>query len=309
MTQTIPAAEKDLPLPLARLTDDEDVGRLVGVAFDFLMHQPVSRFVTAAQVLNHLELALRPAHVRRVMKEHLRQGLEREQERARAHQDRLGSYLTGEAREILLHLAARPVRLNPQLLEGIIGHDAVRHLVRVVVVETLGRFIQLLRPAAGTGPLGKGLFARLGAQMEVQLSKVAGGFVASSLDFLLGRLANVLATVETEEQLGRLRAEGIEAALQLRTSTLWDLSEDLDLEEILEVVPGLVEHNLGRPEVREAILAEAAAALEVEGERTLAELLEPEAVATWRADFVELAGPLLSELVGTGPFEQWLIRR
>ncbi len=53
-----------------------------------------------------------------------------------------------------------------------------------------------------------------------------------------------------------------------------------------------MEHNLARPEIREVILAEAAAALNKEGDRTLADLLEPEAVAIWRLRCVEVAGPL-----------------
>jgi len=292
-------------LDLERLTDPDDAGRLVGVGFDFLMRQPVSRFVTPAQVLRHIEAALRPAHVRRVVTEHLPAALERDRERARAREDRLEAYLTDEAVAVFRRLAAEPVRLQPELLAGLVKQDAVRHLVRVMVEETLGRFVQILKPATANGTLGKGFFARLGAQMEGQMGKAASGFVASSLDFLLGRLAHVLATPETESQLGRLRAEGFDAALKLRTSALWDLTEGLDLAEILAVVPGLVEHNLARPEIRRLILAEAAVALDVEGARTLAELLEPEAVNLWRARCVEMAGTMVAELALTVPFEQW----
>jgi hypothetical protein len=292
-----------------RLADAGDAGRLVGVCFDFLVAQPVSRFVTPAQVLEHIETALRPSHVRRVLIEHLPAALERDRERARAREDRIEAYLTPEALELFRRLAAGPVRLNPEILEGLVKQDAVRHMVRVMVEETLGRFVQMLKPAVANGPLGKGLFARLGAQMETQLSKAATGFVSTSLDFLLGRLAHVLATPETRRQLARLRAEGLEAGLKLRTSALWDLAQEVDLEEVLAVVPGLVEHNLGRPEIRELILAEAAAALDIEGARTLGELLEPDAVAAWRARCVEVAGPLLAELVQTAPFERWLAGR
>jgi len=296
-------------LALSRLTDVEDAGRLVGVAFDFLMTQPVSRFVTPAQVLEHLEAALQPAHVRRVVTEHLPAALQRDRERALSRGDRLADYLTEEAAALFGRLAAEPVLLKPELLEGLVRQDAVRHLVRVMVEETLGRFVQMLKPSVANGSTGKGFFARLGAQMETQLSKAASGFVASSLDFLLGRLAHVLATPETAERLGRLRAEGLDAALNLRTTTLWDLTRGLDTEEVLAVVPGLVEHNLARPEVRMLILAEAAAALDVEGTHTLGALLEPAAVAAWRARCVEVAGILVAELVVTAPFDQWLAGR
>lgn len=305
MTRAKPAAATSAALDLARLADGDDAGRLVGVIFDFLMTQPVSRFVSPEQVLEHVEAALSPSHVRRVVTEHLPAALDRDRERARGREERLESYLTDEATALFRRLAAEPVRLQPELLVGLVKQDAVRHLVRVMVEETLGRFVQMLKPAVAGGALGKGFFARIGAQMEAQMSKAASGFVATSLDFLLGRLAHVLATPETESQLGRLRAEGFEAALKLKTSAMWDLAQGVDLDEILAVVPGLVAHNLARPEIRELILSEAAVALDVEGARTLSELLEPEAVTAWRARCVEVSGTLVPELVGSAAFRQW----
>jgi hypothetical protein len=142
--------------------------------------------------------------------------------------------------------------------------------------------------------------------MESQFGKAASSFVATSLDFLLGRLAQVLAMPETERLLGRLRAEGAAAGLRLRTADLWLLLDGVDVDEVLAVIPGLVAHNLARPEIREILLAEARAALDVEGERTLAEVLEPAAVAVWRDRCVEVAGPLLAELARTEAFARWV---
>lgn len=298
---------RDAPaLPLDRLTDREDAARLVGVGFDFLMTQPVGRFVSPAQVVEHLEAALEPAQVSRVVQDHLQGALERESERARSRTDRLEAYLTPEALAILRRLAEAPVKLEPTFLEGLVKQDAVRHLVRVLVEETLGRFVQMLKPAVGNGPLGKGIFARLGAQMEAQLTRAAAGFVSTSLDFVLGRLVQVLATPETGQQLGRLRREGLDVALQLSTGDLWALAEGVDLSELLGLVPGLWAHNLARPEIRELILAEATVALELEGQRSLSELLEPGAVAHWRQRCVEVGAPLVGELVSNAAFAKWL---
>lgn len=303
MTDSPPDAPTLAP---QRLKDPDDAARLVGVGFDFLMAQPLGRFVTPAQVLEHLDAALEPAQVRRVVRDHLEAALEREAERARRRADPLEAYLTPEAQALLRRQAEAPVKLEPAFLEGLVKQDAVRHLVRALVEETLGRFVQMLKPATGNGPLAKGLFARLGAQMEAQLTRAAAGFVSHSLDFVLGRLVQVLATPETGQRLGRLRREGLDVALGLSTGDLWSLAEGLDLSEVLGLLPGLWAHNLARPEIREMILAEARAALEREGQRSLAEVLEPRAVAYWRQRCIEVGAPLLGELASAAAFEQWL---
>ncbi len=296
----------DAQLELARLNDVEDAAALVVLGFDFFMAQPLHRFVTPDQILAHFDEALRPAHVERVVTAHVSAALGRDQDRAQSRKDRLEHYFTPEALELAQRLAAAPVKLDPEFLEGLVKQDAVRHLVGVMVEETLGRFIQMLKPSATNGALGKGLFARIGAQMETQASKAAAGFVSTSLDFILGRLAHVLATPETERQLGRLRAEGFKVAMKLSTGDLWKLAEGVDLDQVLSVVPGLVTHNLNRPEIRELILAEATAALALEGDRTLAEILAPEAVEAWRQRCVERVTPLLGELAHSAPFQLWL---
>jgi len=256
-----------------QLSDDTQAKLLVGLGFDFLMGQPVNRFVSPERVLAHVREALRPSHVERVLLEHVRPFFDRDLERAGVRNDRLEDYLTPEALTLFRHLAEQPVTLDRRFLEGFVEQEAVRHLLRVVVEETISRFVQMLKPGGSKGPFSKGLFAKLGAQMESQLQRAATAFVSTSLDFLLKRLAQVLATPETEQQLGRLRREGF---------------------------------NLARDEIQEAILAEAEAALLKEGKRLVGELVEPEAVARWRNQSLEIGGPLLAEFACTAELKAWL---
>ncbi|MFH2005287.1 MAG: hypothetical protein ABI333_01745 [bacterium] len=291
---------------LAQLADETRAKRLVGLGFDFLMGQPVSRFVSPERVLTHVREALRPAHVERVLTEHVRGFLHRDLKRAGERNDRVLDYLTPEALTLFRHLAEQPVTLDRRFLEGLVEQDAMRHLLRVVVEETISRFVQMLKPGGSSGPFSKGLFAKLGAQMETQLQRAATAFVSTSLDFLLKRLAQVLATPETERQLGRLRREGFEHWLRLRTRTLWRLAHQLPLDELLAAVPGILRHNLAREEIQGAILAEAEAALQTEGERLVGALVEPGSVAQWRDLSVELGGPLLAEFAATEEVLDWL---
>ncbi len=77
------------------------------------------------------------------------------------------------------------------------------------------------------------------------------------------------------------------------------------MDDLLEVLPDLVAHNLARPEVREGFLAEVAAALEVEGARTVREILGDDLGAV-RDELVKLGAPLLVELAGAEALLDWL---
>jgi hypothetical protein len=66
-------------------------------------------------------------------------------------------------------------------------------------------------------------------------------------------------------------------------------------------------HNLARPEVRTAVLDELERALRIEGERSVADLLEDAgALAMAREDCVRVAGPLIAEFARDPAFAAWL---
>lgn len=298
------------------LQDPDQAGALVGLGFDFLLSQPVSRYVTPERVLEQLDAALRPAQVERVVCTHLRAFYDRERERSKARGDRVRDYLTDDARKVLRELLAQPVTLDREFLEQFVRQDAIRHLLRSIVQETVQRFVQALKPGGKNGLLGQlprgpgmGLLTKMAGQMEGHIQKAASAFVSQSLEVLLGRLVHILSTPETADQLGRLRAQGFDSVLPLHTRTLWKLAHQLPLDELLGLVSPLISHNLARDELRQTVLAEARAVLEVEGPHPLSELLDPDAVKTWRAMITELGGPLLTELLATEQVRKWLAHR
>jgi len=101
----------------------------------------------------------------------------------------------------------------------------------------------------------------------------------------------------------------LDSVLPLHTRTLWKLAHQLPLDELLGLISPVISHNLARDELRQTVLDEARAVLEVEGPHPLSQLLDPDAVKTWRATITELGGPLLIELVASGPVQQWLVQR
>jgi hypothetical protein len=76
------------------------------------------------------------------------------------------------------------------------------------------------------------------------------------------------------------------------------------------IVPGLIAHNLARPDIRAGILDEVRAFLEVEGDRTLREILaEAGAVEAWRTETIAKAAPLVRTFAASAPFKAWIAAR
>ncbi|MSP72154.1 MAG: hypothetical protein EXR76_08240 [Myxococcales bacterium] len=294
-----------------KYSDLKSAQAFVGALFDFAAAQPVSRYVEPEPILEHLDRALSEPVVERVLREHLRPALDRELKRAKVRDDRLGDFITAEALAELRSLAARPVKFKRKFLEDLVKQDAVSHLVRSLVQETLDRFLGTLKPGgSGGGVVGgvargafglansvsKGLLGGIGAQVESQLKSAASTFVAGSMHVIMDRVVGILASPETGARIGRMNAQGFDQALKMKTAALVEQGLTLPVDDLLEVVPGLILHNLSRPEIRAGLLEELRLMLEIVGQRPLGELLDEsgsrEAV---RAELIAKGAPLLVE--------------
>jgi hypothetical protein len=207
--------------------------------------------------------------------------------------------------EVLRELTARPVRLDPTFLQGLVEQEAVRHLLRTVVEDSIHRFVQSFKTLGPAG--GRGLLGKFAAQVETQLQRAAALFVQSSMDQLLKLLARTLSTEDSARRLGRLNRAGFEALLKVESVDLLRAVHRLPLDDLLSLIPHVLLHNVQRAEIRRAILEEAAAVLAVEGTRTLAELLDEESGKAWRQTFVETGAPLLKEFMRSDQVTEWLV--
>ncbi|MCK6575304.1 hypothetical protein L6V77_29925 [Myxococcota bacterium] len=307
---------------LAALADAHQTETLVGLAFDFAMTRSVGEFVRPERVLAHLDRALDEALTETALRTHLRPALDREVERARRRDDRVGDWLTAEAKAELRALAARPVKLDRRFIEGLVKQEAISDLVRSVVEETLDRFLQTLKPGGSGGGVfgavgrsavgiasgfGKGLLGGIGAQMESQLKGAAATFIAGSMHAVMDRVVAILTSPETGAKLARMNVGAFDKAMEKKTHELAAAAMKLPVDDLLDVVPGLIAHNLARPDVREGLLEELAAALAIEGERTLGDILTASRdLDAWRTEVIEIGAPLVREFAATPAFKAWL---
>ncbi|MCA9541177.1 MAG: hypothetical protein KC620_19890 [Myxococcales bacterium] len=309
---------------LTRLANPDDAAALAAVFVDFALARPARAVIDPERVLRDLDRALAFGLVERFAETHVRGFAEREAERAADRGDRVGDWLTAETKAELRAAAAKPMHLDRDMLEKLVEQDAVRHLLRAVVQETLDRFVATFKPGGSGGGLvgamgrsavgiagraGKGLLGSLGAQVEGQLRGAVSTFVEGSMDFMLGRLVNILASPEMARQIGRTRLHAFEVAMDVPTVDVWRrvAREEKTLATAVEVLPGQVVHDLTRPEARAVILAEMRRWLEVEGETPIAELLaEDDAQEALRAELIGVLGPMLTEFGATEGFAGWL---
>ena len=305
---------------MAELSEAE-AGVLVGIVYDFAIEQRVDRFVEPARVVAWIQHWAGQKLVSRVLEAHVAKALEREQARAAARGDAVRAWLTPAAEQALLALAERPVVLERSFLKKLVEQDAVRHLIRSITSEVIRGFVQSLKSGGGVlGSMGRGafgmaqsmgkaIFGSVGREVEAQLSRAGDAFVKGSLSMLLERLIEVLSDPAMADELGTMRRDAAAGIMGLSTAELVREAAAQPVAELLGLVPGLLAHNLARPEVQAALLDEATAALALEGARTLRELVEdmaPGALAFFRAEAVRLAAPLCRELAATPALVAWL---
>lgn len=295
---------------------------LAEVAVDFLLDQPVGRLVRPEAVLPVLDRLLDERITERAGREHLRPFIDREIARGKVRGDVVGDWLTAEAKAELRSLAARPIHIDRRTVEKVVKQPQVKELIRQVVRDTLERFVETIKTggddAGAVGSLGRkafgfanrataGVLGSIGGAVEAKLTSALNAFVANNLDGVLDKVVAVATSPDTARQISRGATHLFDEAMALPGEKVAKQAEKLPWDDLLEPVPGLLAHNLGRAALRQGIREEVEAALKVEGERPLRALWADEAaVAAARADAVEVLAPLFVEFASHSGYLAWL---
>lgn len=304
------------------LADETAAADLVGRFFDHAVAQPLSTYVVPEYVLTHLDRLLDERVTEPWVKNHLRAWFDRDLARAEERGDTVGDWISPEARTELRALAARPVQMDRRFLEKLVQQGAIKHMLRSIVEETLDRFVSTFKPG-GTGggfaggvargvfgaasKASGGLLGSVAGQIEQQLRAAVSSFVQGSMSMMLDRLVVILSSQETANQLARMKLNGFDEAMKRPTAKVAQGVQRLPLDDLLEVLPGQLVHNLRRDEVRAALREDVALWLEAEGARPVRDLAADEAaLLAWRAEVVAIATPVLVGFAAAEPFVEWL---
>ncbi len=299
---------------LDKLTASDQAGEFIGLLFDFGMDQQLKLYLSAERVLDRLIRVAQSPFLKHVISKHFRPFLDREAARAEQQTECVSAYLTPQANQVFDDLSSRPVHLERRFLEKLIQQDAVRHLIKMIVVETINRFIKSIKgdgdgllAKVGKLGIGSGLLSKVGKQIEARLQAAAASFVQGSLDLVMKTVVATVSSPEMAVHLGKLTQAGYRAALSLETTIVWQALLRQPLDNLLAVVPGLLSFNLDRTVVQEAITAEVKAVLYAEESKTIRQIVnDSQLTAQWRAECVEIGGELLSNFVKSPEFLDWL---
>jgi hypothetical protein len=261
--------------------DDRELLKLIDGAFDFLCERRVDELVDVERLLLALDAAATPPRLTRLIERFVAPARTRIIERLEASDRLLGVWLPEPVKSALAQLLGMPIKLPKAWIERAVNDERVRDQVRTTMQEALANAIQKgfqvtpggrgLKGMIGlAGAAGRGLFGGLATELEDRLRS----FVDAGVQNLQQRVAQRLASDETAEQLGRRRRRVFLDALMQPEADAGRVFARGPHAAVDALVPLVIVHNLGRPEIREAIREEVAAAITELSSQTIGELLD-----------------------------------
>lgn len=273
------------------MTDDSDDARLHR-AFDHLIGLRAKDLVDVPDVMawiSRVTTKERVAWGQRLFATPIRKRLE---ERGSFSEVSLGAWLPADKTEAIAKILERPAPVPERIVDDVVRSEKVRDEVRSTLHDSLTGFLKkglgetgAGRPAAGLrGALGIGaralagagkeLLGNLGEEVQQQLHNRARDFVDGSVEAVQERIAKKLRSPEIAEALGRHRRAVFEELLGRKESEAAEAAKEVPWDDIEALVPDLVQHAVGRPEVQEIIEAELRRAIDILSEKTGREWLD-----------------------------------
>ena len=309
---------------------------LVGVGFDFVVSRPLASWIEPEVWVERAARLFDPEAAGDLIAEHLPRAVERLRAQAAARGERLREWVTAELDAELRAAAMRPLQLGPRQLRAFAHHEVTEQVMGELVREVLERFIAAAKPggqgggligAASRGVFGiasraassvlqGGVAGALGEQLEGHLKGLTAQFIQSSMHALLERLALILSAPEIAAQLGAARLEAYEA---LMSRPLRDLAADaeraaggllegVDWREWARLAPELISHNLSRPSVRDALVAELQGFVDEQGARPALDFMgSPNRLALLREEVMDALTPQVLEWARSEGLRVWAV--
>lgn len=299
--------------------DDATLAAFLDLVFDFACTRRADEFIDPAGLLPTLDIAATPPRIAQAQSRFVQPMRLRLVERAARSTEKLGAWLPDEVRDQIAAMLGAPVRIPRRAIDNAVASNHVRDGVKHTLQETLTSFLEGtsggavggLGAAVGLGAkvfgsMTRGLFGGIGEGIQQQLQDRVRDFVDSSVATVQKRIADRIASEEVARALGRRRRKAFLGLLEKTEADAARTVMRAPHDRIDAMVPGIAAHNLARPAVREAIEAEARAAIEELSKQTLGELLDEFGLRTAARQALHTHGlPLARALAGTASFDAW----
>ncbi len=292
---------------IQRLSGDDSAfrERALSTLIQFALDQPLSTYLHIDETVQLLALAVTGPNTTRSIERHMRPGWERNLARCEETQDTLGNALPDDVRARIPRLILETRPPKSKWAKNAVDPKLLRELLSPVLQEFLLGFARKL-PIPGKGghstptedtsrsgfglrnrlkqsaskraekfvEAGKTVLGGLSAEVERQIQTAAKDFSTSAEEDIRRALLDRIRSQEGRELLRQIVEQAVAHVLDTPLAEMNKDVESLPWDDIWALVPPITEHNRDRDHVVAAIRDELEAALEVEGERTVRELLD-----------------------------------
>lgn len=306
---------------LARLRGEpQHLRSLVTLLFDDLLDRKVEEVLPPRWLAERIAVGVAAAAEKEGSEEWIRARLDQTLTRLE-EEESLRSRLSEESVERLRGLVGRPMKPNEALVRGVLDHEAMRGVMREVLLSTLADFGQSLRippPQAsnqgrggrfgrlsGLAAAAQGVASNVGAMVEKQLEGKVEKFVDGAIGGVVDLAVESILAESTAEQFAKWRLELLEQGLDLNAEELRGELEKLEVDRYISDGVALW-REVARFEGLEEVLGDAFELTASQFEN-LRELLDgPQLEDVWRPDAEALAFERARDFVASERFEGWL---
>jgi hypothetical protein len=319
---------------------DEGVGLIV----DHVLGQKLRDLVDLEGSRAIVVRALTPENLARIVGLHVKPGWRRYAEHVQGSGETLGAFVPEPSREKIRRIVGKSKLPRGKWAQGIVDPVLMRRLFAPVWANLLLNFAKRLpvpgmggasgAASAAGGAVGRGVggiagrltrsvqeraeklvdagrtvMGGLGAEVEKRLQAAAREFSDGAADMWREALQDRLKSAEGRELVAQITGQVVDHLMMTKLSDLHEDAARLPIEDMIDLVPGIVGHSAPRAFVQEIVSGELAAFLAVEGDRTLSELLgEMGILEEVRAATVTQIGRIARGLFASPAFGSWIGR-
>ncbi len=302
---------------------------LAALFVDEFLDAPLSTWIDAEGLAALLTDAISEPEAGRVLRAHVRPGIERYRARAAEAKETVADVLPPDAAARIDALLAKARRVDAPWAKGLVDADRIRELVAPVVQETLIGFAKKLpipgltgadEGSGGGGASGLAGMVRRGlgegASRIADVGRSVGKSVMGNFDKKLQSIAHDFSQTAVREIREALRArlrsdEGRALVAEIRKGVLSKIGAvpTADLLALLDAVPreelegialDVVLHNARRELVHRTVRGEVDAVLAIEGTTTIRAILERAGIVEAVRSFLVTRGEVLLARVASG---------
>lgn len=302
---------------------------------DHVLGLPLRDFVDSGELSQLCLTAMGEHQLQRAVERHIGPTVARLRKAVAGPGQTVGDAVPPELHDNILDLMSNPLGPRVPWLAGALDPALLRTLLAPVFQDVLlgfagripaavssaatdaatagaGALMGMLSPTARSGAgqlfnIGRSVVGGLGKDLEATVGPLAKDFSHSAVTAFQDSLRKRLRSTTGRELVSELQQGAFEHILAVELSVIDRDLDRLSMADLLALMPPTVAHNLGRQLGERALREAIEHYFEVEGDRSLSELLEDWGVRDdIRAIAIERGSPIARQLFGSDEFRSWL---